>query len=124
MSRTRLSSHPRTDPRLEGRTLPLPRVHLVIGTRPEAVKMAPLRSALHTSGLVEPVLIATGQHPTMVGQALSAFGQSPDISLQVQRSSGGQAELVGRLCPALDEALERDRPAALVVQGDTSSALA
>lgn len=101
----------------------LPRVHLVVGTRPEAVKMAPLASALRASGLVEPVVVATGQHTTMVSQALDAFGQRPDVTLELDRRTGEQAELVAELAPALDRVLAADRSAAVVVQGDTTSVL-
>lgn len=110
----------RTSPQPPGR---LPRVHLVVGTRPEAVKMAPLASALRASGLVEPVVVATGQHTTMVSQALSAFGQEPDITLELDRRTGEQAELVAGLAPALDHVLAADESAAVVVQGDTTSVL-
>ncbi len=100
-----------------------PRVHLVIGTRPEAVKMAPLADALRAAGLVEPVLVATGQHPTMVVQTLSAFDLKPDLMVQLERRSGDQAELVGALTPVLDQLLRDDRSSCVVVQGDTTSAL-
>lgn len=96
-------------------------VHLVVGTRPEAVKMAPLALALRRAGLVRPVIVATGQHPTMAAQALAAFGLKPDVVCALERSTGEQAELVARLVPALDAAL--DGSAAVVVQGDTTSAL-
>ena len=73
--------------------MPLPTVHLVVGTRPEAIKMAPLALALRKAGLLEPVVVATGQHPTMVAQALSAFGIAPDVVCQLHRTTGEQ-----RLC--------------------------
>jgi UDP-N-acetylglucosamine 2-epimerase (non-hydrolysing) len=101
----------------------LPRVHLVLGTRPEAVKLAPLADALRAGGLVEPVLVATGQHPAVVTQALAAFDQRPDIVLTLDRRSGELAELVGQLCPALDRLLAEGSSSAVVVQGDTTSAL-
>ncbi|GAA3243275.1 UDP-N-acetylglucosamine 2-epimerase (non-hydrolyzing) [Pseudonocardia petroleophila] len=99
-----------------------PRVHLVIGTRPEAVKMAPLALALRRAGVLEPVLVATGQHPTMVAQALAAFGLEPDVVCALHRTTGEQAELVAQLTPALDAVLAAGS-AAVVVQGDTTSAL-
>lgn len=100
----------------------LPRVHLVVGTRPEAIKMAPLALALRRAGLVEPVLVATGQHPTMVAQALAAFGLVPDVVCELHRTTAEQAELVAQLTPALD-AVVAAGSAAVVVQGDTTSAL-
>ena len=61
--------------------MPLPPVHLVVGTRPEAVKLAPLHAALRDGGAVRPVLVATGQHTAMVRDALDAFGQVPDVTV-------------------------------------------
>jgi UDP-N-acetylglucosamine 2-epimerase (non-hydrolysing) len=98
-------------------------VHLVVGTRPEAVKMAPLVTALRASGLARPVVVATGQHTTMVTEALAAFGQHPDVFLDLDRRTGEQAELVAQLAPVLDRVLVEDRSAAVVVQGDTTSVL-
>lgn len=103
--------------------MPRPVVHLVIGTRPEAIKMAPLANALRRAEVVEPVLVATGQHPTMVAQALSAFDQEPDVVVQLDRRTGAQAELVAQLCPALDRLFHESGSAAVVVQGDTTSVL-
>lgn len=100
----------------------LHRVHLVVGTRPEAIKLAPLAKALSVDGRFEPVLVATGQHPTMVSEALSAFGLRSDRSLRLARDAGSQAELVAELTPQLDAVLA-ERSSAVVVQGDTTSAL-
>ncbi|MCO1658237.1 non-hydrolyzing UDP-N-acetylglucosamine 2-epimerase [Pseudonocardia humida] len=101
--------------------MPLPTVHLVVGTRPEAIKMAPLALALRRAGLLEPVVVATGQHPTMVAQALLAFGISPDVVCHLHRTTGEQSELVAELVPALDTVLATS--SAVIVQGDTTSAL-
>ena len=103
--------------------MPIPTVHLVVGTRPEAVKMAPLYAALRDSGSVRPVLVATGQHTSMVRDALDAFGQAPDVTIELDRRTGEQVELVAELGPRLDRVLAADGSAAVVVQGDTTSAL-
>ena len=86
--------------------------------------MAPLAAAMREGGLIEPVIVATGQHPDMVGQSLAAFGRSADITLSIERRTGEQAELVSQLCSSLDAAIGGDRSAGVVVQGDTASALA
>lgn len=101
----------------------LPTVHLVVGTRPEAVKMAPLHLALRAAGLVRPVMVATGQHTAMVRDALDAFGLVPDVTITLDRRTGEQVELVAELAPRLDQVLVADGSAAVVVQGDTTSAL-
>jgi UDP-N-acetylglucosamine 2-epimerase (non-hydrolysing) len=60
----------------------------------------------------------------MVHQALRPFGLRPDVELSLERRTGSQAELVSAVLPALDELIVRRRPAAVVVQGDTSTTLA
>lgn len=97
-------------------------VHLIAGTRPEAIKLAPLVPALRDEGL-EPVFIASGQHPTMVHQALGAFGLKPDVTLNIDRRNGSQAELVAALTVALEDHWSSP-PGAVVVQGDTTTVLA
>lgn len=104
--------------------MPMPRMHVVVGTRPEAVKMAPLITAMRAEGLVEPVVVTTGQHPELVRTVLDGFGIAPDVSLDLDRRTGDQAELMGLLCPALDRVLVEGRSAGVVVQGDTTSVLA
>ncbi len=101
-----------------------PEVHLIGGTRPEAVKLAPVAVAMRAAGVVEPVLVASGQHPAMVQQALTAFDLTPDVTLQVDRAGGGQAELLTELIRGLDELWNERTPAAVIVQGDTTTSLA
>ncbi|MFD8496106.1 non-hydrolyzing UDP-N-acetylglucosamine 2-epimerase [Amycolatopsis sp. NPDC059657] len=100
-------------------------VLLLIGTRPEAIKLAPVARALGDHPVLRSLLIHSGQHEGMVEQALVPFGVAIDAWLDLPpRASGGQAELVSGLLPAIDRALDRYRPAAVVVQGDTTTALA
>lgn len=99
-------------------------VVLLAGTRPEAVKIAPVGLALADHPTIRPLIAHSGQHRTMVTQALVPFGLVPDIEFDVRRVTGGQAELVSSLLPALDEMLGNYRPAAVLVQGDTSTTLA
>src|SRR6185503_16202161 len=102
----------------------LPEVHLIAGTRPEAIKLAPVVMAMRMAGRVTPVLVASGQHPTMVAQALAAFDLEPDVVLPVERVTGSQPELMTAMVSTLD-ALFADRPpAAVIVQGDTTTTLA
>jgi UDP-N-acetylglucosamine 2-epimerase (non-hydrolysing) len=98
-------------------------VWLVGGTRPEALKLAPLAEALHRQRTFRPVIVATGQHPSMFHQGLAAFGLQPDHDIRLRRETGSPAELTAQLAPELDGALAAHPPAAVVVQGDTSSAL-
>ena len=98
-------------------------VLLLVGTRPEAVKAAPVAVALTAAGY-RPRIVHGGQHADVVEKALAPFGLRPDERLSVDRGASGQAELVAQLLPALDEVLVREDPAVVVVQGDTTTALA
>jgi UDP-N-acetylglucosamine 2-epimerase (non-hydrolysing) len=102
---------------------PLTEVLLLVGTRPEAVKVAPVAVRLAAAGH-RPLVVHSGQHVGMVEQALAPFGLWPDERLSVDRGAGGQAGLVSQLLPALDDVLVRRNPAVVVVQGDTTTALA
>jgi len=97
---------------------------LLVGTRPEALKAAPVALCLAEHPHLRPAIVHSGQHPAMVEQALTPFGLCPDEFLSITRKDGGQAELFASLLPALDELLTRRRPAAVLVQGDTATALA
>jgi UDP-N-acetylglucosamine 2-epimerase (non-hydrolysing) len=99
-------------------------VLLVVGTRPEALKVAPVALALRNHPLLRPFIVHSGQHPGMVEQALAPFGLAPDETLPVRRSGGGVAELVSELLPALDAVLDRRAPGVVMVHGDTATTLA
>ncbi|UJW31205.1 UDP-N-acetylglucosamine 2-epimerase (non-hydrolyzing) [Saccharothrix sp. AJ9571] len=101
-----------------------PEVQFVAGTRPEALKIAPVAAALRRRGRLRPVVVASGQHPTMVHQALAMFGMAPDEELPVRRTVGSQPEFFAHVLPALDALWRRRPPAAVVVQGDTSTTFA
>ena len=96
---------------------------IVFGTRPEAIKLAPVISEarLHKDK-IQLLLCSTGQHREMLDQALSAFDISPDIELGIMRADQQLAELTARLIDALSDAISVNRPDAVVVQGDTTSA--
>jgi UDP-N-acetylglucosamine 2-epimerase (non-hydrolysing) len=91
----------------------------VAGTRPEAIKLAPLIMALQARGCAVR-LVATGQQPVLFHDTLAAFGLVADEDLGVTAAT--PAELLGRLQPPLSARVPGAR--ALVVQGDTTSALA
>jgi UDP-N-acetylglucosamine 2-epimerase (non-hydrolysing) len=99
-------------------------VVLLAGTRPEAVKIAPVALALADHPVLRPVIVHSGQHSAVVGQALRAFGLVADVELDVPRASGSQAELMARLVPEFDRVLRKRDPAVVLVQGDTTTALA
>jgi UDP-N-acetylglucosamine 2-epimerase (non-hydrolysing) len=100
------------------------RAAIIVGTRPEAIKMAPIVRALARGGGLEPVLISTGQHRELLESALRPLELTPDHDLEImtpgQTPSGVTARVLDRLPPLL----ERLRPAVLLVQGDTTTAFA
>ncbi|OZM75013.1 UDP-N-acetylglucosamine 2-epimerase (non-hydrolyzing) [Amycolatopsis antarctica] len=100
-------------------------IMLLAGTRPEAVKVAPLVHALRDHPRLTARLVHSGQHQDVVDQAFACFGLTADDYLRVPgRSTGTQAELVSGLLPEMERLLRERRPAAVVVQGDTSTVLA
>jgi UDP-N-acetylglucosamine 2-epimerase (non-hydrolysing) len=103
---------------------PLEEFLFVGGTRPEAIKLAPLILALERRR--RPTrLMATGQHPLLFDHTLAAFGLTANHHLApTEACEQGPAAMLGQLVPALTREIAAARPAAVVVQGDTTSALA
>jgi UDP-N-acetylglucosamine 2-epimerase (non-hydrolysing) len=97
---------------------------VVVGTRPEAIKMAPVILALRREPGVAARLLVTGQHRDMVAPTLSAFGLAPDIDLALMTPDQSLNAFAGRAIEALDGAIADAAPDRVLVQGDTSSALA
>lgn len=98
------------------------KIAIIAGTRPEAIKLAPLVQALNIAGDMRPVVCNTGQHEHMCGEALGYFGITADVKHDVMRPGQSLASLQGRLLTALDDFMEKFTPDAVVVQGDTMSA--
>lgn len=96
------------------------KVMVVMGTRPEVIKLAPVVTALRAE--VETTVCTTGQHREMLQQALGFFGLRPDVELDTMRAGQSLNALTARLMTSLDDAMERIRPDWVVVQGDTTSA--
>jgi UDP-N-acetylglucosamine 2-epimerase (non-hydrolysing) len=100
-----------------------PLVAVVAGTRPEAVKMAPVYFSLKQSKRFETVLLATAQHRQMLDQALAAFDLTPDYDLNLMQPGQTLPELTARVIQAVAAWIDQHRPAAILVQGDTSTVL-
>src|SRR5579884_3582537 len=101
------------------------RVLCVFGTRPEAIKMLPVVRALaaHAPRL-RPVVCVTDQHQEMLDQVLHFFGVTPAYRLGVMREGQSPSEVAARVLERLPGVLARERPAAVLVQGDTTTTLA
>jgi UDP-N-acetylglucosamine 2-epimerase (non-hydrolysing) len=100
------------------------RVAVVVGTRPEVIKLAPVVLALRQSHELAPLVISTGQHRTMLDQALEVFGIAPDLDLGLMAPGQTLEELTARALVKMKEALAAVSPSWVVVQGDTTTALA
>lgn len=99
-------------------------VAVVVGTRPEVIKMAPLVYALRASPSFTPVLVSTGQHREMLDQALGVFGLRPDVDLELMAPSQTLPDLAARALSKMSHVLEEVAPAWVLVQGDTTTAFA
>ena len=97
------------------------RVMLVYGTRPEAIKMAPMVPALLAHGPLEPVLVVTGQHRHMLDQVNSLFGIVPSHDLDVLRPGQSLVGIATRALEGLGEVVAVERPDLVLVQGDTTT---
>ncbi|WP_244930843.1 UDP-N-acetylglucosamine 2-epimerase (non-hydrolyzing) [Nocardioides sp. W7] len=100
------------------------RVGVVLGTRPEAIKLAPIVTALRDSGHYEPVVVSTGQHRHLLDQLLGFFGVTPDVDLDLMRPGQHLTDLAGLATTRIGEAVEALDLDLLLVQGDTTTTLA
>jgi len=99
-----------------------PRVLVVVGTRPEAIKMAPVVEALRaTEPTLETAVCLTGQHTALVDQVLEAFDLAPDYDLGIMREDQTLYDVVHAALDGLRDTVRDFRPDVLLVQGDTAT---
>jgi len=101
-----------------------PKILCVVGTRPEAIKMAPVILALRKTSWAEVGVCATAQHREMLDEALRIFGIAPDFDLDAMRPNQTLSELTARLLTGIDTLLENERPKMVIAQGDTTTVFA
>lgn len=99
----------------------LRRVLVVVGTRPEAIKMAPVLDALRSDGRVDSRLALTGQHTDLVDQVLDMFGMVPEYDLGIMRDGQSLYDVAHACLDGLREVVTDYRPDVLLVQGDTAT---
>lgn len=110
------------DPSTAGAPDPRPLVACVLGTRPDALKMAPvIREIARRGDRLRQVVISTGQHREMLQQVLDVFGIRPDHELDVMLPGQTLAQITSRVLERLDPLLAELRPAVLLAQGDTTT---
>jgi UDP-N-acetylglucosamine 2-epimerase (non-hydrolysing) len=100
------------------------KVMVVFGTRPEAIKLAPVIRALRQRRAVDLRVVSTSQHRELLQQALDVFSITPDIDLALMQPGQTLEELTVRVLPAMQAVLAAERPDVLVVQGDTTTVFA
>lgn len=100
------------------------RAFVVVGSRPEAIKLAPLVLELRRRDAFEVTLCSTDQQRDLIPGALAEFGLVPDIQLDVMRGGQSLAALTAGLMSQLGTALDVAKPDVVLVQGDTTSAMA
>jgi len=100
------------------------KVMCVFGTRPEAVKLAPVVHALSESAELQPVVAITAQHREMLDQMMKWFDVKADYDLDLMQHGQTLAQLTSRVVLGMDELLTKDRPDLLLVQGDTVTVMA
>jgi UDP-N-acetylglucosamine 2-epimerase (non-hydrolysing) len=100
------------------------RILTVFGTRPEAIKMAPVVSELRKSGNLEIVVCVTAQHRQMLDQVLDLFEIRPDHDLDLMQSNQTLDELTARVLTGIGTVIDKVRPHTMLVHGDTTTTLA
>ena len=100
------------------------KVLLVFGTRPEAIKMAPLCSAFKQESDFETVVCVTAQHREMLDQVLTIFELVPDIDLNIMKQGQDLYDLTSRVLTSMRDVLAAERPDVVLVHGDTTTTFA
>lgn len=100
------------------------KVMTVFGTRPEAIKMAPLVNELESNEKIESIVCVTAQHRQMLDQVLKAFNITPNYDLNIMKDRQGLAEITSNALIGLDKVIKEVEPHIVLVHGDTTTTLA
>lgn len=99
------------------------RIFSIVGTRPEAIKMAPVIKKLNEQGRHSIKVISTGQHRELLKQTLAFFGIVPDLELDIMQPNQSLASLSANLLLSLDQIFSREPADLVIAQGDTTSVM-
>lgn len=97
------------------------KILIIFGTRPEAIKLAPLYHEIVRSNKFKPYICSTGQHKEMLMQAMEYFGLSADYNLDVMKYNQGLGDLTALILSGLSKIVQDCKPDLIVVQGDTTT---
>lgn len=100
------------------------KIMTVFGTRPEAIKMAPLVKAMNADPDIESVLCVTAQHREMLDQVLSLFELVPDYDLNIMKPNQTINMITANVIMGLEEILKKEQPDMVLVHGDTTTTFA
>jgi UDP-N-acetylglucosamine 2-epimerase (non-hydrolysing) len=100
------------------------RVLCVFGTRPEVIKLAPVLRALQSRADIDTLVVSSGQHTSLLYPFLDLFGIKLDHDLQVMQPNQTPNEVCARVMAGLEPIIQREKPTLILVQGDTTTALA
>ncbi|GAA1327025.1 UDP-N-acetylglucosamine 2-epimerase (non-hydrolyzing) [Brachybacterium rhamnosum] len=99
------------------------RIMTIYGTRPEAIKVAPIIKAIEAAEDLESITVVTGQHREMLDQVNTMFEIVPDHDLNIMASGQTLNGIVAKVISGVDQILEHEKPDAVIVQGDTSTVM-
>ncbi len=100
------------------------KVMTIFGTRPEAIKMAPLVKALEAEESIQSMVCVTAQHRQMLDQVLELFSINPDFDLNIMKSKQSLTGITNRVLEGLDEIFDKEKPDIILVHGDTTTTFA
>lgn len=97
------------------------KVMSIFGTRPEAIKMAPVVKAMAHDECFAPITVVTGQHREMLDQVLKIFKIKPDYDLNIMQKDQTLSSITSKVLLGMDKILQEDRPDLILVHGDTTT---
>ena len=100
------------------------KVMTVFGTRPEAIKMAPLVKELKSRKEIECIVCVTAQHRQMLDQVLNVFDITPDYDLDIMKQGQTLSDITSRALKGLEEVILKEKPNIVLVHGDTTTTFA
>ena len=100
------------------------KVMTIFGTRPEAIKMAPLVKELEKREDIKSIVCVTAQHREMLDQVLDIFKIKPDYDLNIMKQGQTLSEITSRVLLGLEEVIQKERPNIILVHGDTTTTFA
>ncbi|SGX47800.1 UDP-GlcNAc 2-epimerase [Staphylococcus argenteus] len=100
------------------------KIMTVFGTRPEAIKMAPLVKALEKDDMLEPIVVVTAQHREMLDSVLETFEIKPKYDLNIMKSRQTLSEITSKSITQLEQVIHLEKPDMVLVHGDTMTTFA